>query len=247
MALPVSRQEFKDYCLRRLGYPVIDINVDEQQVQDRIDDALAYYRDYHYDGTEHLYLAHKITASDITNRYITIDESVQSVTSIFSTGGNSNITGLFNIRYQMHLNDLFDFSNSASSSYVMAMRHVESLEEIFNGKTAIRFNRHKDTLYLDFDWDTDVEVNDYIIIDCYGTLNPETYTDIYSDIFLLKYATALIKKQWGANLSKFEGMQLPGGLSFNGKIIFEEASAEIAQLEATMLSSQSMPVMDLIG
>lgn len=247
MALPASRQELKDYCLRRLGYPVIDINVDEQQIQDRIDDALAYYRDYHYDGVEHLYLAHQITASDITNRYITVAESVQSVTSIFNTGGNSNIDGLFNIRYQMHLNDLYDFSNSASSAYVMAMRHVESLEEIFNGKKPIRFNRHKDTLYLDLDWDSDVKTGEYIIIDCYGTLNPETYTDIYSDIFLLKYATALIKKQWGANLSKFEGMQLPGGISFNGRVIFEEASAEIAQLEATMLSSHSLPVHDMIG
>lgn len=247
MALPDSRQSFKDYCLRRLGYPVVDINVDEQQIQDRIDDALAYYRDYHYDGTEHIYLSYLMTSTDITNKYVTLPETVQSVTSIFATGGNSNINGLFNIRYQMHLNDLFDFSNSASGAYVMAMRHVETLEETFNGKKPIRYSRHMDKLFLDLDWTTDVMAGEYIIVDCYGTIDPETYTDVYADTFLLRYATALIKRQWGTNLSKFEGMQLPGGITFNGRAILQDANEEIQKLEDTMLSSQSMPVMDMIG
>ena len=247
MALPVSRKEFKDYCLRRLGYPVIDINVDEDQIQDRIDDALAYYRDYHYDGTEHLYLSYLVTATDIANRYITLPETVQSVTSIFSTAGNSNINGLFNIRYQMHLNDLFDFSNSASAAYVMAMRHVETLEEIFNGKKAIRYSRKMDKLFLDLDWASDVSAGLYIIVDCYGTIDPETYTDVYADAFLLRYAKALIKRQWGTNLSKFEGMQLPGGITFNGRAILQDANEEIQRLEDTMLSSQSLPVFDMVG
>ena len=247
MAVPTTRNTFKDYCLRRLGSPVIDINVDEEQVQDRIDDALAKFRDYHYDGTERVLISHQVTATDKTNRYISLDEDVIAVTRVMDIGDAINGSNLFNIRYQIHLNDLFDFSSSSYVSYVMAMRHVETLEEIFVGSKPIRFNRHQDRLYIDMNWTDDVNTGEYIIIDGYRTIDPEVYADVWNDPWLKRYATALIKRQWGENLKKFEGMQLPGGIQFNGQKIWEEASEEINKIEDELISSHSLPVMDMIG
>ena len=247
MAVPTTRSTFKDYCLRRLGYPVIDINVDEEQLQDRIDDALAKFRDYHYDGTERVLLPHQLTEEDRTNKYISLDENIVGVTRVLDIGDAINSSNLFNIRYQMHLNDLFDFSSSSYVSYVMAMRHVETLEEIFVGSKPIRFNRHVDRLYIDMKWDEDISVGEYMIIDGYRTIEAETYADVWNDPWLKKYATALIKRQWGENLKKFEGMQLPGGITFNGQKIWEEATDEINKIEEELTNSYSLPVMDMIG
>lgn len=247
MAVPTTRSTFKDYCLRRLGYPVIDINVDEEQLQDRIDDALAKFRDYHYDGTERVLLPHQLTEEDRTNKYISLDENIVGVTRVLDIGDAINSSNLFNIRYRMHLNDLFDFSSSSYVSYVMAMRHVETLEEIFVGSKPIRFNRHVDRLYIDMMWDEDISVGEYMIIDGYRTIEPETYADVWNDPWLKKYATALIKRQWGENLKKFEGMQLPGGITFNGQKIWEEATDEINKIEEELTNSYSLPVMDMIG
>lgn len=247
MAVPTTRSTFKDYCLRRLGYPVIDINVDEEQLQDRIDDALAKFRDYHYDGTERVLLPHQLTEEDRTNKYISLDENIVGVTRVLDIGDAINSSNLFNIRYQIHLNDLFDFSSSSYVSYVMAMRHVETLEEIFVGSKPIRFNRHVDRLYIDMKWDEDISVGEYMIIDGYRTIEPETYADVWNDPWLKKYATALIKRQWGENLKKFEGMQLPGGITFNGQKIWEEATDEINKIEEELTNSYSLPVMDMIG
>jgi len=247
MAVPITRNTFKDYCLRRLGSPVIDINVDEEQTQDRIDDALAKFRDYHYDGTERVLISHQVTATDKTNKYISLDEDVIAVTRVMDIGDAINGSNLFNIRYQIHLNDLFDFSSSSYVSYVMAMRHVETLEEIFVGSKPIRFNRHQDRLYIDMNWTDDVNTGEYIIIDGYKTIDPEVYADVWNDPWLKRYATALIKRQWGENLKKFEGMQLPGGIQFNGQKIWEEASEEINKIEDELISSHSLPVMDMIG
>ncbi len=231
MSVPTTRDTFKDYCLRRLGVPVIDVNVDDGQVEDRIDDALGYYRDYHFDGTERILYKYTITASDKTNGYVTLPITLNGVVGIFdlhTTGSSSN---LFNIRYQIHLNDLFNFTSASYVTYVMAMRHIESLEEIFVGSKPIRFNRATNVLYIDMDWDSDVSTGDIIIIDCYRTVDSEANADIWSDIWLKKYTTALIKRQWGENLKKFQGMNLPGGISFNGQSIWDEAQAEIAHLE----------------
>jgi len=205
MANPSSREELKQYCLRRLGAPVIDINVDDEQLEDRIDDALKYYQDYHFDGTEHVYLKHQITAEDKTNQYIPIPEPVIGVVRVFDIGDSVNSSNLFNIRYQIHLNDLFDFTSTTFVPYVTAMRHVEQLEEIFVGKQPIRFNRHKDQLNIDMDWESDVLIGEYIIIEAYRILDPSTYTDIWSDWWLRQYTTSLFKRQWGENLKKFEG------------------------------------------
>ena len=247
MAVPTTRNTFKDYCLRRLGSPVIDINVDEEQTQARIDDALAKFRDYQYDGTERVLISHQVTATDKTNKYISLDEDVIAVTRVMDIGDAINGSNLFNIRYQIHLNDLFDFSSSSYVSYVMAMRHVETLEEIFVGSKPIRFNRHQDRLYIDMNWTDDVNTGEYIIIDGYKTIDPEVYADVWNDPWLKRYATALIKRQWGENLKKFEGMQLPGGIQFNGQKIWEEASEEINKIEDELISSHSLPVMDMIG
>lgn len=247
MALPTSRQEFKDYCLRRLGHPVIDINVDDEQVEDRIDDALSYYKDYHYDGTEKIYLQYQMTSTDIANKYVTLPESVVGVTSVFDIGNSISSSNLFDIRYQIHMNDLFDFSSATMAPYVMAMQHIASLQEYFVGKKPIRYNRHMDKLYIDLDWSSDVQANKYIIIDGYRIVDPDTYTDVWADMFLLKYATAMIKQQWGTNLKKFEGMQLPGGVQFNGQKIWEEATLEIREIEERMIVNNSLPVFDMIG
>lgn len=242
-----SRQEFKDYILRRLGYPVIDINVDDEQVEDRIDDALLKFRDYHYDGTEHVYLPYQVTAEDITNKYVTLPEGIIGVTRIFDINDSFGAMNLFNIRYQLHLNELFNISSVSVTPYVVAMRHIEFLEEVFVGKKPIRFNRHMDKLHIDMKWDEDVQVGQFIIIDCYRTVDPDVYTDVWNDSWLKQYATALVKRQWGENLKKFEGMNLPGGITFNGQKIWEESREEIDKLDQEVINNYSLPVTDMIG
>lgn len=242
-----TRQQFKDYVLRRLGAPVIDVNVDSEQVEDRIDDALAKFRDYHFDGTEHVYYKHVITSTDITNQYITLPETMIGVTRVFDINDSYSATNLFNVRYQLHLNELFNISSVSVTPYVVAMRHIEFLEEVFVGKKPIRFNRHTDKLYIDMSWSEDILPGQYIIIDGYATVDPDTNTDVWNDSWLKKYATALVKRQWGENLKKFEGMQLPGGVTFNGQKIWEEAIEEINKLEDEVIMGYSLPVVDMIG
>ena len=242
-----TRQLFKGYVLRRLGSPVIDINVDDEQVEDRIDDALAKFRDYHYDGTEHVYYPHILTATDITNKYITLPENMIGVTRVFDINDSYSATNLFNVRYQLHLNELFNVTSVSVQPYVAAMQHIAFLEEVFVGKKPIRYNRHMDRLYIDMSWSEDVVAGQYIIIDGYRTIDPETYPDVWDDPWLKKYSAALVKRQWGENLKKFEGMQLPGGVTFNGQKIWEEAIEEINKLEEEVIMGYSLPVTDMIG
>jgi len=246
MAIPTSRDQLKEHCLRRLGKPVVDINVDDEQVEDRIDESLLYYRDYHFDGSERVLLKHQITAEDKTNQYITLDDSYIGVVGVFDVGDSTQTSNLFNVRYQIHLNDLFDFSSTTYVPYVTAMRHVAQLEEIFVGKQPIRFNRHTNKVHIDMSWN-DVTVGNYLIVDSYKVTDPGTYADVWSDRWLMQYTTSLIKRQWGENLKKFEGLQMPGGLTFNGQKIWEEATEEIRRLEDEMISSYSLPVSDMTG
>lgn len=246
MANPTTRAEFKEYCLRRLGKPVIEINVDEDQLEDRVDEAIAYYQDYHFDGTSKDFIQHQITDDDKTNKYVTIPETVIGVTNIFDIGDAIFTQNLFNLRYQFALNDFYDTTNVSLIDYRMAMERIQFFEEILVGKQPIRYNRHKNQLHVDMDWDKAVS-GQYMIIECYRIVDPDTYTDVWKDRWLLRYATALIKRQWGENLSKFSGMQLPGGLTFNGDTIKQEANQEIDRLEEEMTSSYSLPVNDLIG
>ena len=249
MAVPNSRNTFKEYCLRSLGKPVVDINIDDTQVEDRIDDALAYYRDYHFDGTERVIKPIEITQTIKDNKQIDLtneDPEIIGVTRLFDIGDSTQSSNLFNIRYQIHLNDLFDFTSTTYLPYVTAMRHVENLEEIFVGSQPIRFNRHKNKVNIDIAKE-DLVVGEFVLMDAYAVIDPDVHTDMWNDWWLRRYATCLIKRQWGENLKKFEGIQLPGGLTFNGQKIWEEATEEQRRLEEEVISSYSLPVMDMEG
>ena len=271
MAVPTSKSTFKEYCLRQLGKPVIDINVDEDQIDDRIDEALQYFSQYHYDGVERVYLKHAVTQAEIdrakTNTsatatdkvdssitaswsegkgFIPVPDSVLSVVKVFDFS-DKNTTNMFDIRYQLRLNDLYDFSSESILHYEMTMQHLDFLDHILVGEKPIRFNQHQNRLYIDMDWSTDIQAGEFLIIECYRKLNPDTYTDIYDDIYLKRYATALIKRQWGANLSKFEGVQMLGGVTLNGAKLFEEAQADIEKLEEQIQLAYELPPNYMIG
>lgn len=247
MAQPTTRKEFAEWCLRKLGKPVIEINVDQDQVSDRIDEALSYYWDYHFDGTEKTFLKHQITQDDIDKGYIDIPENIIGAVNIFNLG--SNITagsGMFNVQYQFVLNNLHDFVNYNMVNFYMSMQHLQFMEEILVGKQPIRYNRHVNRLYVDTDWDR-LAIGDYIVAECYSIVDPDVHADVYKDRWLQNYAAAKIKYQWGSNLTKFSGMTLPGNIQFNGDQILNDAREEILRLEEEMSSSYSLPAVDMIG
>ena len=247
MAVPTTRAEFKEYCLRKLGKPVIEINVDDDQVEDRIDEAIRYYWDYHFDGAERTYYKHQITQTDLDNEYITLPENIIGAVSIFSIADPAvSSDDLFNIRYQIALNDLYTLTSVSMIPFYMTMEHLALVNELIVGKQPIRFNRHTDKLYIDMKWST-LNVGEYLLVEAYSVVDPETYTDAYGDRWLQNYATAKIKYKWGANLTKFSGMQLPGGLTFNGDKIMDDAAQEILRMEEEMVSSYSLPALDMIG
>jgi hypothetical protein len=247
MAIPTTKATFKEYCLRKLGKPVIEINVDDDQVDDRVDEALRYWYDYHFDGSERVYYKHAITETDVANKYITLPENIIGAVSIFSMGDPSiRSDDLFNIRYQIALNDLYTLTNVSLVPYYMVMEHLALMNELLVGKQPIRYSRHKDRLHVDMDWNT-VAVGEFLLVEAYEVVDPETWTDAYNDRWLQNYATTLIKEQWGSNLTKFTGMSLPGGVQFNGEKIYDDAVAERKKLEDEMISSYSLPVLDMIG
>jgi hypothetical protein len=246
MAVPTSRAEFTEFCLRKLGKPVIEINVDEDQVGDRIDEALRYYWDYHFDGSEKTYYKKLITQTDIDNKYITMPENIIGVVNIFDLGSALGLNNLFNIRYQIALNDLYTLTSVSMVPYYMAMNHVQFLEQMLVGKQPLRYNRHVNKLYIDMSWDQ-VAVDNYLIVEAYEIVDPAVYTDAWGDRWLGRYASCLIKQQWGQNMKKFRGMKLPGGIEFNGQQIYDEATAEREQLEKEMIYSYSLPATDMIG
>lgn len=244
---PATREEFKDFCLRRLGEPVIEINVDDLQVEDCVEVALQTYYDYHFDGSNKVYLAHQITADDQTNKYITIPENIIGVINVFDIGDSYSTNNLFNLRYQISLNDLYAFNTGPYAPYFMALQNVALAEEMFVGKQALRYNRHINKLYIDMAWSEKTTLGEYIIIEAYATTDPNTYTDVWNDRWLQQYAIAQIKRQWGNNLKKYEGIQMPGGVSFNGQTIYQEALDEIAKLDEELINSYSLPVTDMVG
>ena len=247
MAVPSTRKEFKEYCLRALGKPVIEINVDDDQVEDRIDQALRYYWDYHFDGTEKIFYKHLITQDTIDTKQITLPENIMGVVKVFEIGDPATSSGdIFNIRYQIALNDLYTLTSVGLVPYYMAMEHLSMVQEILTGKFPIRYNRHRNILHLDMD-ERKMVVGQYLLVEAYEVVNPDTYSDVWADRWLQYYTTQLIKRQWGNNLSKFEGLQLPGGVTFNGQKIYDDADAEIKRLEEEMINSFSLPVTDMIG
>ena len=282
MASPSTRETLKQYCLRNLGKPVIDINVDDDQVEDRLDEALQYFAQYHSDGVERMYLKYKVTADDVTRlttnksfnadekgtsrtnieledasgdivqqdgnailtedstlvrttyeenqNYLVIPDAVISVINIFPLSDRANLN-MFDVRYQLRLNDLYDFSSTSIVHYEMTMKHLDFLDHILVGEKPIRFNQLSNRLYIDQDWANDISVDEYIIIECYRKLDPTTHTDIFDDLYLKRYATTLIKRQWGQNLSKFSGTAMLGGVTLNGPELFSTALSEQEKLE----------------
>jgi hypothetical protein len=245
MAVPNSRETFKQYCLRKLGAPVIEINVDDDQVDDRIDEAIRYYWDYHFDGTEKLYYKHQVSSTDITNKYITMPDNITGVVNLFPVGQALNTNNLFNIRYQIALNDLYTLTSVSMVPYYMALQHIQFLEQFLVGQQPLRYNRMINKCYIDMDWNI-ITPGDHLLIEAYEVVDPEVYTKAWSERLLQNYATSLIKEQWGSNLKKFEGMQMPGGLKFNGQKIYDEAVKERQDLEQFIYSS-SLPINDMIG
>jgi len=246
MASPTSRAEFKENCLRRLGKPVIEINVDDDQVEDRIDEALRYYWDYHFDGSSKTYYKYQVTSQDKTNKYITMPENIIGVINLFDLGSALGTNNLFNIRYQIALNDLYTLTSVSMVPYYMAMQHIQNLEYLLVGKQPLRYNRNTNRLNIDMDWDR-LNAGEYLVVEAYEVLDPTVYADAWKDRWLLRYAACLIKQQWGQNLKKFEGMRMPGGLVFNGQRIYDEATQEREKLEQEMIYTYSLPAADMIG
>ena len=249
MAKPNSKETFKDYCLRALGAPVIEVNIDDDQLDDRVDEALQFYQHYHQDAIEKFFLVHTITSDDITNGYIPINDLITDVVRLMPLNDTETGDKMFDVRYQIHLNDLYNLGFMGSlSEYVMSMEYLNLLDTVVDSDDKhINFERHKDRLTIHMDWSEEVVVGNKLVVECYRIIDPDTYTQVYNDYYLKKYCTALIKKQWGLNLLKFEGMQMPGGLKFNGQQIYNEAIAERENLEREMITTYSLPVTDMIG
>lgn len=247
MVKPTSRTELKEYCLRALGKPVINIDVADSQVEDRVDEALRYYWDYHFDGSDKTYFKYQITTTDKANKYIILPENIIGAVRIFPLGFYSSSTNnMFNVQYQIALNDLYTLTSYDVVPYYMMRQHLNVLQEVLVGEKPIRYNRHTNKLHIDMDWSI-IEPGQYLIVEAYEILDPDLFLDAWADRWLLAYTTALIKRQWGMNTKKFGSMQLPGGIIFNGKEVYEEAIAEIKEMEHEMINSYSLPVTDMIG
>lgn len=246
MALPTSRAEFKEWCLRQLGKPVININVSEEQVDDRVSEALQWWYDYHYEGTEKTYYKYQLTQDDFTNKYITLPDNIIGAVRIFELGSAINSSSMFNVQYQIMMSDLYNISSVSMVPYYMVMQHIALLNELLVGQQPIRYNRYNNKLYIDMDWNR-VLPGQWVVVEAYSIMDPATYTEVWSDRWLQRYAIALIKQQWGNNLKKFQGMAMPGGITFNGQQIYDEASAEIAAIEKEVIGSYSLPVTHFIG
>lgn len=249
MSIPNSRDTLKEWCLRQLGHPVLEVNVDDDQVDDAIDSALQYFQDFHFDAVERCYYSHQITETDKQNKYIQLQDSdmLIGITRIFPLGSTNASVNMFDLRYQLRLHELYDFTSTSYVNYAMTQQHIRTLDLLFSGETPIRFNRHSNKLYIDWDWNTKIDLLEFVIIEGYMILDPDDYTKVYNDRLLKKLATSYIKKQWGTNMKKFQNMQLPGGIMMNGQQIYNEAIQEIAEIEQLIRSSHEEPPMPLIG
>ena len=242
MAKPTTRQELADYCLRALGAPVLEINIDEDQIEDRIDEAIQFYQEYHSDAVVRTFYKHQVTPTDYVNNYITLPDQLISVLRVLNLS-SGDAADMFSVKYQMFLNDLYGLRKPDSLiNYEMTKQYMNSIELILTGSTQqIIFTRHMNRLSIQDDWKSYVSIGQYIIIEGYQTINPNDFTDVYNDMLLKKYLTALLKKQWGTNLLKFEGMTLPGGITLNGRAIYEDAIADIEKIETDFDTKYQMP------
>ena len=282
MAQPSNRQELIDYCKRKLGYPVLEINVADEQIDDLVDDAVQFFQERHFDGVYPTFYKYKVTQNDINrgrarggdagavgiattsatanivgtattfsyeenSNYLQVPPNVIGVNKIFMFEGLNTIThNMFSIKYQLFLNDIYYFGATELLSYAMVKTYLEDLDFLLNTQKQIRFNKRQDRLYLDIDWAAQT-AGDFIIIDCYRILDPDTFTNVYNDSFLKLYLTSLIKKQWGQNLIKFQGVKLPGGIELNGRQIYDDAIRELEDIKSRMKAEYELPPMDMIG
>ena len=281
MAKPSSRQGLIDYSLRRLGAPVLEINVDDDQIDDLVDDALQIFNERHFDGVERMYLKYKFTQNDIdrgkangtsgvgivttsgisttvsgmanttnnfyeNSNFIQVPDSVIGVEKIFKFDTSTISGGMFSIKYQLFLNDLYRFNSVELLQYSMTKSYLEDIDFLLTPEKQVRFNKRQNRLYLDMDY-TAIEVDDFIVIDCQRILDPNTFTSVYNDSFLKLYLTALIKRQWGQNLMKFRGVKLAGGIELNGREIYEDGERDLENVRQRMQLEYETPPLDFIG
>ena len=250
MASPNSRDTLIEYAKRKLGDPVIEINVDEDQAEDRLDEALQLYQEYHSDATIKTYFKHLVTETDVTNEYIPITSDIIYIARLFPIFTSSASRNFFDIKYQLMLNDMWDLNSVVGgiAYYEQTQQYLSMLDMKLNGTPQVSFARKQNRLYIHGDFaDKDIKAGDYLVAEVYQTLDPDTHTSIYNDIFMKDYTTALIKQQWGANLIKFEGMQLPGGVTLNGREIYSDATQEIQQLKENLRLEQELPPSFYVG
>ena len=287
MAKPTTRDELKEYCLRQLGAPVLEINVADEQVDDLLDDTLQYFNERHFDGVEKTYLKYQISQADIdrgrggtasvgvtttgvgivtttgtstnvsglgtitsnfyeTSNFIQVPDSVIGIEKIFKFDTSSISGGMFSIKYQLFLNDLYFFNSVDLLTYKMTKSYLEDIDMLLTTDKQVRFNQRQNRLYLDIDWEAQ-EANNFLVIECYRALDPADYSKVFNDSFVKKYLTAAIKKQWGQNLIKFQGVKLPGGVELNGRAIYEDGQREMEEIRQRMSSDYELPPMDMIG
>ena len=251
MANPTSRATLIDYCKRKLGDPVIEINVDEDQLEDRVDEALQYYQEYHSDATLRTYLKHQVTSTDISNEYISLSSNIIFVSKLFPISSSFNSSfNFFDIKYQMMLNDMADLQNFAGdlAYYEQMQQYLSLLDVKLNGHPQVQFQRKQNRLYIFGDFaDNDIKEGEFIVAEVYEIVDPSTHTSVFNDMWMKEYTTALIKQQWGSNLLKFEGMQLPGGVVLNGRQIFDDATTDIDKLRETIRMEHEMPPDFFVG
>jgi len=276
MAQPSTRQELIDYSLRKLGAPVLEINVATEQIEDLVDDTVQYFQERHFDGVYATFLKYQVTQEDIdrgratglsgvgissisavgagttfnyyeNGNYLQVPDSVIGVNKIFTFGGSNSVSsGMFSIKYQLFLNDIYYWGSTELLTYAMTKTYLEDIDFLLNTQKQIRFNKRQDRLYLDIDWSS-VSAGDYFVIDCYRMMNPNDYSQVWNDSFLKKYLTSLIKRQWGQNLIKFQGVKLPGGVELNGRQMYDDGQRELDMIMDQMSSTYELPPLDMIG
>ena len=277
---PSSRTDFKTYCLRKLGAPVLEVNLASEQCEDLIDDALQMFQERTFDGAAQTYLKYKVTQADIdrgkgpgstdvvgittttatstvgitstfsyeeNNNFLQIPPEVLGVTKIFHFDGSNTITNnMFSVKYQLFLNDVYFWGSTELLSYAMTKTYLEDINFLLTTEKQIRFNKRQDRLYLDLDWDS-LTVDDWLIIDCYRLIDPSDFGRVWNSQFLKEYATALMKRQWGQNLLKFNGVKLPGGIELNGRQIYDDGQKDIDTIMEKMSNTYELPPLDMVG
>lgn len=236
MAYITDRKGLKTYCLQQLGEPLVQVNIDDTQMENRIDEAIEFYRQYHYDGIERVYLKHQLTQAEVNQKFIELPEVIYGVNAIFPFVGASSSGNIFDLQYQLRLHDLYDLTSTSVVYYTNVMSYLDLLDMILNGNKQIRFNRLSGKLYFDEDLRNHIDAGRFIIVDAYRVLDPETNTLMYNDLWFRKYVETLFKVQWGANLKKFSQLQLPGAVLLDGKGLYDEAMAEKKEQEQDMLT-----------